>query len=195
MLIDCRFTGNYAGYGGGISNEWGSVFTPSQSSNPTIVDCIFNDNYAFFSGGGIYNSDSNPNLTNCTISKNFADNGAAVFGGSPKLTNCIVWYNVSPQIISDASVSFSNIQGSWDGEGNIDEYPLFADPNNGDYHLKSQAGRWDPASGGWVIDDVTSPCIDAGDPNSSIGDEPSPNGGIINMGAYGGSSQASKSVD
>ncbi|MBN2181081.1 MAG: hypothetical protein JW715_04145 [Sedimentisphaerales bacterium] len=71
------------------------------------------------------------------------------------------------------------------------------DPNavwiEGDYHLKSQAGRYDPASETWVIDDVTSSCIDAGDPNSPVGDEPQPNGGIINMGAYGGTSQASKS--
>ena len=42
-------------------------------------------------------------------------------------------------------------------------------------------------------DDVTSPCIDAGDPNSYLGDEPFPNGGVVNMGAYGGTAQASKS--
>ena len=35
--------------------------------------------------------------------------------------------------------------------------------------------------------------IDAGDPNSPVGKEPEPNGGRINMGAYGGTSQASKS--
>ena len=45
----------------------------------------------------------------------------------------------------------------------------------------------------WVIDDVTSPCIDAGDPMSPIGHEPFPNGGRINMGAYGGTAEASKS--
>jgi hypothetical protein len=72
------------------------------------------------------------------------------------------------------------------------------DPNddlwvNGDYHLKSQAGRYDPNSEDWVIDNVTSPCIDAGDPNSPIGNEPELNGGIINMGAYGGTNEASKS--
>ncbi len=44
-----------------------------------------------------------------------------------------------------------------------------------------------------TIDEVTSPCIDAGDPMSPIGLEPFPNGGIINMGAYGGTSEASKS--
>jgi len=67
------------------------------------------------------------------------------------------------------------------------------DPDNGDYHLKSQAGRWDPVSLSWVTDDVTSPCIDAGDPDSPVGDEPMPNGGIINMGAYGGTVETSKS--
>jgi len=44
-----------------------------------------------------------------------------------------------------------------------------------------------------VQDDVTSPCIDAGDPSSPIGFEPFPNGGRINMGAYGGTAEASKS--
>jgi hypothetical protein len=95
-------------------------------------------------------------------------------------------------------------------DGNIDADPCFAEPGywdpnetpddpdddfwiEGDYHLKSQAGRWDANKGRWTKDDMTSPCIDAGDPNSPIGYEPFPNGGIINMGAYGGSSQASKS--
>ncbi len=110
----------------------------------------------------------------------------------------------------------------WPGESNIDADPCFADPGywanvndpnvaavlgtpygepndpnsvwiDGDYHLKSQAGRWDPDTQSWIQDDVTSPCIDAGDPNSPIGHEPFPNGGIINMGAYGGTAEASKS--
>jgi len=99
------------------------------------------------------------------------------------------------------------------GDGNTAEDPCFAEiapaahdpgPRSGfnidlegnvhnDYHLKSQAGRWDPLSGSWVKDDVTSPCIDAGDPNSPIGDELQPNGSRINMGAYGGTVEASKS--
>ncbi len=98
------------------------------------------------------------------------------------------------------------------GEGNLNFDPDFATPghiddNNtpwnymddlyilGDYHLKSQAGRFDPNSGSWVVDDITSPCIDAGDPNTPVGDEPFPNGGRINIGAYGGTAEASKSVD
>ena len=37
-------------------------------------------------------------------------------------------------------------------------------------------------------------CIDAGDPCDPIGVEPNPNGTRINMGAYGGTAQASKST-
>ena len=57
----------------------------------------------------------------------------------------------------------------------------------------SQAGRWDAISETWMADDVTSPCIDAGDPNSPIGLEPFPNGGMVNSGVYGGTVEASKS--
>ncbi|HCO95732.1 MAG TPA: hypothetical protein DIU00_17590 [Phycisphaerales bacterium] len=65
--------------------------------------------------------------------------------------------------------------------------------SNGDYHLKSQAGRWDASGQRWVTDNVTSPCIDTGDPDSPVAFEPYPNGGIINIGTYGGTTEASKS--
>ena len=60
--------------------------------------------------------------------------------------------------------------------------------------MKSEAGRWDPQGGTWVQDDVTSPCIDAADPISPFALEPLPNGDRINMGAYGGTAEASKST-
>jgi hypothetical protein len=84
--------------------------------------------------------------------------------------------------------------GYWDTNGTPDnlDNDFFT---QGDYHLKSQAGCWNPVSERWVKDDVTSPCIDAGDPNSPVGDEPSPNGGRINMGAYGGTAEASMSPE
>ena len=65
---------------------------------------------------------------------------------------------------------------------------------NGDYHLLSEAGRWDTSLGDWVIDVATSPCIDGGDPLSRLGIELNPNGGRINMGFYGGTIEASKST-
>lgn len=111
---------------------------------------------------------------------------------------------------ADVQVTYSNVRGGWPGTGNIDADPCFVDPGywptripdepyediwigRGDYHLKSQAGRWDPTGNIWVQDEVTSPCIDAGAPASPIGPEPFPNGGVINMGAYGGTTEASKS--
>jgi len=69
--------------------------------------------------------------------------------------------------------------------------PVLADEANGDYHLRSVVGRW--SNGVWVIDATHSPAIDAGDPTSSFGAEAAPNGARVNMGAYGNTSEASKS--
>ena len=79
------------------------------------------------------------------------------------------------------------------GEGNIDADPLFADPNNGDYHLRSQRGRYRPSTDEWVLDRVTSPCVDAGDPTVDPSQERMPNGARIDMGAYGATPFASMS--
>jgi hypothetical protein len=150
-------------------------------------------------GGGVYCHGGSPTIISCTIAGNSADDcGGGIYSesGIPELVNCILWYNSAPkepEISGNVSVSYSNIKGGFIGDGNIDTVPLFVDPNNGDYHLKSQAGRWDANSQSWVKDDVTSPCIDAGEPMSPIGYEQFPNGGIINMGVYGGTAEASKS--
>jgi hypothetical protein len=71
-------------------------------------------------------------------------------------------------------------------------FDVGSDPNLWDFHLQSEYGRWDTNSQSWVNDSNTSPCIDAGDPNSDWAGEPWPNGKRINMGAYGGTEQASK---
>ena len=74
--------------------------------------------------------------------------------------------------------------------------PLLAGPAIGDFHLKSQYGRWDPAAGraagAWVTDAITSPCVDTGDPAAEFAAEPDYNGGRINMGAYGNTAEASE---
>jgi hypothetical protein len=139
---------------------------------------------------------------------------------SPVLANnSILWGNTPTQIVVTGtgvpSIRYSCIAGGWPGSGNIDVNPLFVrtggwvsglnpdlvvtpdHPNaawgTGDYHLQSQAGRWDASLSYWVQDAATSPCIDAGDPASQVGDEPVPNGGIIDMGAYGGTAEAGRS--
>jgi len=190
-ITNCTIVENTdAALGGGVYMEG--------SGSPTLANCTIINNSASFAGGGMYNQDSSPALNNCTFSGNSASYfGGGIYcgGGSATLTNCIVWGD-TPEEISlfggTLLINYSDVKGGWPGEGNIDTDPLFADPDNEDYHLKSQAGRWDLNTQTWVLDDVTSPCIDAGDVNSPIGFEPLPNGERINMGAYGGTTQASK---
>jgi len=188
ILTNCTFSGNS---GGGMTN-W-------NNSNPTLTYCTFSGNSKFDGGGMTNYYNSSPTLTNCTFNGNSANDGGGMYNrtnSSPILTNCILWSNTPDQMDGSADVSYCDIEGGWpeDGIGIIDVDPLFVDPNNGDYHLKSQAGRYDPNSESWIMDDVTSPCIDSGDPNSPVGDEPEPNGGRINMGAYGGTAEASMSL-
>ncbi|RLG68513.1 MAG: hypothetical protein DRO11_09005, partial [Methanobacteriota archaeon] len=99
--------------------------------------------------------------------------------------------NPSPITVTYNDFWNSSISGVTAGTGNIYVNPLFADPVNGDFHLKSQAGRWNGTD--WVNDNETSPCIDAGDPNSSYSNETYPHGQRINMGAYGNTTEASRS--
>jgi len=80
-----------------------------------------------------------------------------------------------------------------DKTGDISQNPLFNSSTSPyDFHLKSTEGRY--YQGSWVTDSEHSPCIDAGDPNSSVGEEESPNGSRINIGRYGGTSEASKTA-
>ncbi len=68
--------------------------------------------------------------------------------------------------------------------------PLFANPIEHDYHLKSTGGRWNGKT--WVKDSASSACIDAGYPSSSYSKEPEDNGDRINIGRYGNTIYASK---
>ncbi|RNC64407.1 right-handed parallel beta-helix repeat-containing protein [Proteiniphilum sp. X52] len=76
---------------------------------------------------------------------------------------------------------------------NIIADPQFADRTNHDFHLKSQYGRWNGTA--WITDQLTSPCIDAGDPADNYSTEPTPNGNRINIGVYGNTDEASKSAN
>ena len=80
------------------------------------------------------------------------------------------------------------------GDGNIADEPLFADAAASDYHLESRDGRWAPAASAWVKDAAGSPCIDAGDPTAPFSGEPDPHGYRLNMGAFGNTPEASKSI-
>ncbi len=206
QLRNCLIMGNTtSGLGGGIYCFKG---------DHQIINCTITDNRTGNRGGGI---SIGPGGNHESYLRNSVvwNNSAGEYGDNIELGYMGILFvmrlNVSNSLIGEDPNSvydpFEHISGQW-----LMTDPLFAhngywDPNctqenpyddfliEGDYHLKSQAGRYDPNSQSWVIDDVTSPCIDAGDPNTPVGEEPGLNGGIINMGAYGGSSQASKSVD
>jgi parallel beta-helix repeat protein len=213
-IIGCTISGNVAGFDGG------GIFS-GDSSNPNILNCIIINNHATVKGGGINCFFRGvANVINCTIAGNSAEDiGGAVScsKSSINITNSILWANsadVGTQLAlydkGIASIAYCDLQGGqaeisdpcqflvW-GSGNIDSDPCFGtfnpngDPNLWDFHLQSTTGRWYPNNSTWVIDTNLSPCIDAGDPNSDWTAEPWPNGKRINMGAYGGTAQASKS--
>ncbi|MBL7154627.1 MAG: hypothetical protein ISS79_13015 [Phycisphaerae bacterium] len=156
ILINCTFAENWtwSDSGGGMHNNF--------ESSPMMFNCTFSRNTASGPGGGIYNSSGcNPILRNCTFvgnsagGTNWAGGGMDNIENSAIVINSIFWKN-SPKQIRDnwaaTSVTYSNVQGSWPGKGNIYANPLFVNPDGSDYHLLSN-----------------SPCINTGDPNFIAG--------------------------
>jgi len=160
--------------------------------------------------GGIFCNGASPTLKNLTIVKN--PSGILAYAGAePTIVNCIIWANTNPQNNQNASLSawgpsytwkasYSCIDSTttdktvnWKTANNINTDPLFANFAGGDFHLRSRHGRYLSASGTWTTDNVTSPCVDAGDPWDDPRNEPQGNGNLINIGAYGGTRTASKS--
>ena len=147
----------------------------------------------------------NVKFLNCVINGSRAS--GIYFDGRTKdisgvlVKNCIISNNAGYGIYGKADSRYNNLwnngKGNYaggvkKGAGDISADPLFADPKNGDFHLKSEGGRWDPRLKRWVADKATSPCIDAADPNDDFSKEPEPNGSRINIGAYGNTKEASR---
>jgi len=217
IITRCRITGNYAGWEGGAidlglsnlaldkcvisDNEAatnGGGINCFDSSELSMINCTVAANTAADSGGALY----------------------CWYGSTAQVKNDILWANEASQGSqisvpflygrdSSVSVYYSDVQQgqngvfvdpcsilNW-GQSNISEDPNFALFGPGpeaqlwDFHLSSRSGRWDVIIGDWVQDQFTSRCIDAGDPNSAYAGEPWPHGRRINIGAYGGTGQAS----
>ncbi|MCJ7696292.1 MAG: hypothetical protein MUO40_12840, partial [Anaerolineaceae bacterium] len=116
------FSGNSANYGGGLYNN---------NSSPTLTNVTFSGNTASNDGGGIYNTtNSSPTLINVTISNNSAPSGGGISNldnSNPTLINVILWGNLPDQVHNNSStpvITYSDIQGGYTGEGNIDIDPL-----------------------------------------------------------------------
>jgi parallel beta-helix repeat protein len=143
-------------------------------SNPTIVSNLIVRNTAMYHGGGVSILNFSPLLINNTITGNTVtsgDGGGVWTSLATTITNCILWDNWPNELYPNiAIVTYSDVQGDWSGEGNINADPLFMDPSQGDYHLQ-----------------IESFCVDAGDP--TIFDDCIPPGLLgerSDMGAYGG---------
>jgi hypothetical protein len=209
-ITHCNIVAN----GAGIEMILYSSGRYRNTNYPTITNCVVAANSKHGILGGA------PTITNCTIVDNLLN---GIDGSKTTVTNSIVYFNGdgSPEAQisnSTATVTYSDVPGVWPGAGNIDTNPYFvslrnwanADNSNasaeinGDYHLKSTGVRWSTQIWAWTSDDVTSPCIDAGDPDSPLGAElrslpgdPDNERGenlSINMGAYGGTMQASLAI-
>lgn len=225
-LSNCTFSANSAFYGGGMSNWYYSnptltncIFSANSAvyggametytANPILANCTLTANSAVNSGDAL----------SC-------DSYQQIHPSNLTITNSILWDGedeISNADNSTITIIYSDIRDGWAGIGNIDVDPCFVkfgywadanDPNlivepdnpnavwvDGDYHLKSQGWRWDTNHKVWTRDNVTSRCIDAGNPGSSPGQEPlsvlcDPNNKWgrnlrIDMGTYGGTAEAS----
>ena len=157
------------------------------NSNPNISNALIVQNTAINNGGAIYCGSSNPDIRNITSSNNLALGGGAIFAvnSNPLLKNSILWNDTAPEISVQSGqidVSYTNVQGSWPGTGNLNVDPNFLDNTNYKLSILTPDGT------------AQNPCVDAGDPDDPVGSEPMPNGDRINMGAYGGTSQAAFSA-
>ncbi len=126
------------------------------------------------------------------VSNSILGNGTTLFGNQVATGG----YNVVWSVGSiGAAPSFTALQDAGLGWSNsLYADPLFANATNYDFHLRSPAGRYDTNLADFVTTDANySPAIDFGDPAASVSNEPTPNGGRLNAGLFGGTAQASKS--
>ncbi|MGD8453614.1 MAG: right-handed parallel beta-helix repeat-containing protein [Phycisphaerae bacterium] len=182
-IVDCTIRGNVTtGQGAGLFRcdaliERSHVVANRSSSQGgglyyctgQLTDCLIAGNVAT-SGAGLYNQGGS--LINCDILGN-RPNALRVYNSTLAMQGCIVRQNTSTQIsvgsAGQLTVSYSNIEGGWIGEGNIDADPLFVRPGYWD-----DAGTpGDPADDVWVDGDdhllEFSPCVNAGAPDYDPG--------------------------
>ncbi|MFH1508698.1 MAG: right-handed parallel beta-helix repeat-containing protein [bacterium] len=155
-ITNCIITNNRSkdSYGGGIS-----IY---QDAVGKIQKCTIIGNYSYSGGGGVY-------VGGCGIGENQLIENSIVWGNSAvSQGDNIFTYNEE-----DLIVKFSCIEGGWAGQGNISQNPQFRDgpPDNAwkNTHwpsgLNSDAYYLKQIAAGDAVD---SPCVDAGNPGTTV---------------------------
>jgi parallel beta-helix repeat protein len=150
-----------------------------KESSPVFENCIIRNN----SGTGIWAENSLPSIKNLTICSNTGHGIVSMYNQTNlNVSNSILYKNRQGSFLNPATIYPSytlmeeqTINSSFIGNpGNIyGLYPQFTDSVSLDFHLQPN-----------------SPCIDAGNPADDFSLEPVPNGGRIDMGAYGNTPDA-----
>ncbi|MBC8192237.1 MAG: T9SS type A sorting domain-containing protein [Candidatus Marinimicrobia bacterium] len=141
------------------------------NSAPLLMNTAIYQNESSLMGGGIYMNYSTAVLANSIV---YGNQGISIDGviylNSPNsvILNSIIWENnIGPSSNNPINILYSDIQGGWTGESNLNEQPQFVNTENGDFHLLPE-----------------SPCINAGQPSFLFND----NDGTSNdIGSFGGS--------
>lgn len=128
-----RFTGNIAETDGGAVANW--------SGTVAMRNALFFNNRATRAGGAVFTL-APISLTHCTVWGNSAkEDSAAVVsnGGSITAVNSDFGQNTPASILNlsvlPADVTFSNIEGGYPGEGNLDVDSKYRDSEAGDFRL------------------------------------------------------------
>jgi len=189
LLCDCTITGN-SGSGAGLYCEDGSA--------PALVNCIIAANggtcCAGAGGGILAASGSSPVLIHCTVAANYGAGLTILRDARATLRNTILWGNecgsTSMEEGGSLDATYSCVQGSAPGQGNIEGDPRFI--RNGVYDFE----KWPDV----IVQPPDlrlrpgSPAIDAGTcegaPDHDIAGRARPMGAGCDMGAYEFSDEA-----
>jgi len=161
-------------------------------SSLRMTNCLITDNYGNEQGGGIYyRYGSWPVLKNCSIIENRCSlEGGAIFasrvGGEFIIEDTIIWDNTSSHsgilhsYITTMTITYSDLQETYPGTGNINLDPRFVSGPLGDYYLLQRVGP------GHV---PASPCVNTGNPGSGMiygttRTDEAPDTGIIDIGYH-----------
>ena len=114
-------------------------------SELSLTELLITGN-AGFVGGGVYNSGSQLICDRLTLTGNSADEaGGAIYSAGEavlEVINSIILANSLPEVYlksGTGEITYSDVGGGWDGEGNLDCDPRFCNPAAGEYTLAANS--------------------------------------------------------